>query len=51
MKTVEKIIMIVFFCGACFTVGAILGQKYTVEHFDTHQCVSVCIEEFEKMGC
>lgn len=51
MKTVEKIIMIMFFCGACFIVGAILSQKYTIEHLDPHQCLSVCVEEFEKMGC
>lgn len=46
----EKIILGLFFSIVCFAFGVIVGQEYATKDIDPHQCVSVCVEELEKMA-
>lgn len=32
-------------------IGFILGAKIAEQPPTPHECISVCVEEFEKMGC
>ena len=49
MNTVGDVIIFLFFGFMCFVLGATLSEDYTLKHLDPHQCVSVCVEQYEKM--
>ena len=50
MKTFVIVVLVQLFIVICYATGAI-QSKYATCDPTPEQCVSVCVEEFEKYGC
>ena len=58
-ETILEIAFVIFICCVSFVLGGLFVSKVyesRIEYYeqvldDPHHCVSVCAEQFEKMGC
>ena len=50
VSAMRKLIFLVLLCGLCGLFGFGLGRQLPLDP-DPEQCLSVCVAEFERMGC